>query len=742
LRPKRFDKLLIANRGEIACRIMRTASRMRLRTVAVYSEADRNALHVALADEAVAIGAAPAKESYLNIGAIIAAARQTGAGAIHPGYGFLAESADFAQACADADIVFVGPHAETIRLMGSKSAAKARMQSSGVPIVPGYHGGDQSMAALTRAADRVGYPVLVKASAGGGGRGMRLVHGAGELAEAVAGAKREALGAFGDNELLIEKLIARPRHIEVQVFGDMHGNVVSLYERECTLQRRHQKVVEEAPSIAVTPERRAQMSAAARAAAAAVSYVNAGTVEFIADKAGFYFIEMNTRLQVEHPVTEMIIGADLVEWQLRVARGEKLPLHQDAIAANGHAVEARIYAEDARKGFLPATGTITRWREPAGEGVRVDTGFRQGDAVTPYYDALLAKLITRGSDRAEALRRMLDALGELEIEGVTTNLDFLKSLLAHPRVARGEIDTGFIERELSSLLHSQPRLAALDMAAACAALLLRERNEAASDPSPWNRSDGWMLAGRRFRRVSFRPCEHGGDGHHKAPGDRYDALLWYESDGLRMDFAGAAAPLSFSARAQSESRVPGAAQHEAKRSDAPQTRDRTSSELLTVPDQQRSAPDSAARTVEISGRAALHPGHASEISKSEYQFRLDVTLGEATQACTASWSGRELHLTTARAPLCLCWIDPFSGAIDEVATETRIVAPMPGTVTRILAEVGAELARGAPLIVLEAMKMEHILRAPADGRLTALKCAVGEFVQEGTDLADFDAAAE
>jgi 3-methylcrotonyl-CoA carboxylase alpha subunit len=746
LRPKRFDKLLIANRGEIACRIMRTGSRMRLRTVAVYSEADRNALHVALADEAVAIGAAPAKQSYLNIGAIIAAARQTGAGAIHPGYGFLAESADFAQACADAGIVFVGPAAETIRLMGSKSAAKARMQSSGVPIVPGYHGGDQSMAALTQAADRVGYPVLVKASAGGGGRGMRLVHGAGELAEAVAGAKREALGAFGDDELLIEKFIARPRHIEVQVFGDMHGNVVSLYERECTLQRRHQKVVEEAPSIAVTPERRAQMSAAARAAAAAVSYVNAGTVEFIADEAGFYFIEMNTRLQVEHPVTEMIIGADLVECQLRVARGEKLPLHQDAIAANGHAVEARIYAEDARKGFLPATGTITRWREPAGEGVRVDTGFRQGDAVTPYYDALLAKLITRGSDRAEALRRMLEALGELEIEGVTTNLDFLKSLLAHPRVARGEIDTGFIERELSSLLHSQPRLAALDMAAACAALLLRERNEAASDPSPWNRSDGWMLAGRRFRRVSFRPCEHGGDGHHKAPGDRYDALLWYESDGLRMDFAGAAAPLSFSARAARDSPPPcgeglgvGVGVVDENRPTTTPLPNPPPPELGSTRVRHSMWPKSDKSDFGW-GREPTETAAHNEPTSDKYL--LDVTLGEATQACTASWSGRELHLTTPRAPLCLCWIDPFSGKIGEAAAETRIVAPMPGTVTRILAEVGAELARGAPLIVLEAMKMEHILRAPADGHLKALKCAVGDFVQEGTDLADFDAAAD
>ena len=446
---RRFDKLLIANRGEIACRIIRTAKRMGVRTVAVYSDADRDALHVTLADEAVLIGPPPAKDSYLAIDGIIEAARTAGAEAIHPGYGFLSENADFAQACADAGLVFVGPSAETIRLMGSKSAAKALMESSGVPVVPGYHGEDQSFATLAAAADRIGYPVLVKASAGGGGRGMRVVGKADELDEAVAGAKREASAAFGNDQLLIEKYILKPRHIEVQVFGDTHGNVVSLFERECTLQRRHQKVVEEAPSVAITPERRAAMSAAARAAAQAAGYVGAGTIEFIVDDAGFYFIEMNTRLQVEHPVTEMVTGLDLVEWQLRVAFGESLPPPPNE--PNGHAIEARIYAEDADKGFLPSTGTITQWREPAGAGIRVDTGFRAGDTVTPYYDALLAKLIAWGADRPQALERLVAALGEFEIAGVTTNLAFLELLMSHPLVARGEIDTGFIEREISAL---------------------------------------------------------------------------------------------------------------------------------------------------------------------------------------------------------------------------------------------------------------------------------------------------
>src|SRR5438034_2943595 len=372
---RRFEKLLIANRGEIACRIMRTAKRMGLRTVAVYSDADRDAMHVALADEALLIGPAPAKDSYLHIDAIIDAARTTGAEAIHPGYGFLSENADFAQACADAGLVFVGPSAATIRLMGFKSAAKALMESSGVPVVPGYHGEDQSIATLQQAADRIGYPLLIKASAGGGGRGMRLVGAADELAEAIAAAKREAASSFGNDQILIEKHVAKPRHIEVQVFRDNDANVVSLFERECTLQRRHQKVVEEALSIGTTAERRAAMSAAARSAAQAAGYVGAGTVEFIADSSGFYFIEMNTRLQVEHPVTEMITGLDLVEWQLRIAMGEKLPLGQDQIAANGHAIEARIYAEDPERDFLPATGKLLHLAFPAEtQDVRIDTG--------------------------------------------------------------------------------------------------------------------------------------------------------------------------------------------------------------------------------------------------------------------------------------------------------------------------------------------------------------------------------
>jgi 3-methylcrotonyl-CoA carboxylase alpha subunit len=662
---RRFNKLLIANRGEIACRIIGTAKRMDLRTVAVYSDADRKALHVELADESVLIGPAPAKDSYLRIDAIIDAARDTGAQAVHPGYGFLSENADFAQACVDAGLIFVGPSAETIGLMGSKSAAKALMESSGVPVVPGYHGEDQSLTTLQSAADRIGYPVLVKASAGGGGRGMRLVGAANELAEALASAQREAASAFGNDQMLLEKYIAKPRHIEVQVFGDSHGNVVSLFERECTLQRRHQKVVEEAPSIAITPERRADMSAAARAAAQAAGYAGAGTVEFITDAAGFYFIEMNTRLQVEHPVTEMTTGLDLVEWQLRVAAGEPLPLRQDDITASGHAVEARIYAEDPEKGFLPQTGAILGWREPVGHGVRVDTGFRAGDMVTPYYDALLAKLIVWGPDRPQALRRAVEALGEFEIAGVTTNLGFLDLLLSHPQVARGEIDTGFIEREISALTMAAPSVAALDLAAACVAVLVREQHEQAapalaSPPSPWDWTDGWMIAGPRSRRLSFRRDEH-----------RYDVVLWYGRDGLSMEFNG------------------------------------TNDRLQFVP-----------RDGDM----------------------VDLCLGTAPERASAIWSGRDLDLATPRGRIELAWIDPFVSDVGEAAAADRIVAPMPGTVTRILAEPGVNLPRGAPLIVLEAMKMEHTLRAPVDGHLKALKCAVGDVVQEGTELADFEPA--
>jgi 3-methylcrotonyl-CoA carboxylase alpha subunit len=650
---RRFGKLLIANRGEIACRIIRTASRMGLSTVAVFSDADRDAEHVSLADEAVLIGPAPASESYLRIDRVIEAARRTGAEAIHPGYGFLAENEDFAIACREAGVIFVGPPVAAIRAMASKSAAKALMEGSGVPLVPGYHGADQDAAKLAAEAERIGYPLLVKASAGGGGKGMRVAGDADGFEAAVAAAKREAKAAFGDDHVLIEKYITRPRHIEVQIFGDIHGNIVSLFERECTLQRRHQKVVEEAPSSSLGEDERERICAAARSAGAAVGYTGAGTVEFVANEAGFYFIEMNTRLQVEHPVTEAITGIDLVEWQLRVAFGEELPLRQEQITHTGHAIEARIYAEDPQSGFLPSIGKIECWRQPpAGDGIRIDSGFREGDTITPHYDPMLAKLIVSGVDRHQTLDRMEHALAGFQVAGVKTNVGFLTALVAHPDVRAGKMDTGFIERELRSLLGQEA--AAVDdrdLAAAAAALIAAERRPAAS---PWEVSDGWMMVGRRRRKLVF---------------DGVETTLTYGRNGLSLTTPAGAQPL----------------------------------------------------------RVTVRPDN-----------RLDVFFDEAKEVVSAVWSSREVEVSTARGTRRLSLADPFAGEDTEAAGVGHLRAPMPGSVQQILATPGDRLKRGAPVLIMEAMKMEHPLNVPADGTLVALHCAVGDFVQEGTELVEFN----
>ena len=502
---RRFNTLLIANRGEIACRVIRTARAMGLCTVAVYSEADRDALHVAMADDAVLIGPARARDSYLNIDRILEAAQKTGAEAVHPGYGFLSENADFARRCAEAGIVFVGPTAEMMEAMGSKSGSKMLMEKAGVPLVPGYHGDAQDDATLAKAAEKAGFPVLVKASAGGGGRGMRVVRAAHELAAAVVSAKREALAAFGDDRMLIEKYVDTPRHIEVQIVGDSHGNLVSLFERECTLQRRHQKVIEEAPSPTLSAAQREAVCAAARKAAGAVNYVGAGTIEFVSNGKEFFFIEMNTRLQVEHPVTELITGVDLVEWQLRVAFGETLPLSQDQIKLNGHAVEARVYAENPNKNFMPSVGSLRTWRTPdAVDGLRIDAGYGEGKTVSPNYDAMLAKVIAWAPTRDLAISRLNRGLEETDIRGVVTNIPFLSALITHPDVRANAIDTGFIERELSKLTPEQPALSELELGAAVAAILSAEDAAAASDAhSPW-RSSGWTAVGSRQRRFVFR----------------------------------------------------------------------------------------------------------------------------------------------------------------------------------------------------------------------------------------------
>jgi 3-methylcrotonyl-CoA carboxylase alpha subunit len=660
---RRFRTLLIANRGEIACRVIRTARAMGLRTVAVYSEADRDALHVAMADEAVLLGPARARDSYLNIERVIDAAKKSGAEAVHPGYGFLSENAEFAQACADAGLVFVGPTAAMMTAMGSKSGSKMLMEKAGVPLVPGFHGEAQDDKTLADAADKIGFPVLVKASAGGGGRGMRIVRSAAELAAAIVSAKREAKAAFGDDRMLIEKYVDNPRHIEVQVIGDSHGNLLSLFERECTLQRRHQKVIEEAPSPTLNATQRDAVCAAARKAAGAVNYVGAGTIEFVSNGKDVFFIEMNTRLQVEHPVTELITGIDLVEWQLRVAFGEKLPLKQDEIRLNGHAIEARVYAENPHKNFMPSVGRIRTWRTPVeSDGLRIDAGYREGDAVSPHYDAMLAKVIAWAPTRDAAIDRLNRGLEETDVRGVVTNIPFLSALVTHPKVRANAIDTGFIERELKNLTPEAAAPGDLELCAAVAAILEDEHNAARTEAhSPW-RTSGWMPVGRRHRIFSFR---HAQGGEHKV-------TLTYGSGPATLSIGG----------------------HEYAFTSSP---------------------------ADVGG--------------------FDLTLDGARSHIAAVIEGHELYLRTRNGRFDLHWIDPFGGDDEEQVGEDKIVAPLPGTVVALLAEVGATLEKGAPILTLEVMKMEQTLRAPFAGVLKAIKCKVGDIVQEGVELAEVEPAA-
>lgn len=661
---RRFRTLLIANRGEIACRVIRTARAMGLRTVAVYSEADSGAMHVAMADEAVLLGPARARDSYLNIERVIEAARKTGAEGVHPGYGFLSENAEFAQACAVAGLVFVGPTAAMMTAMGSKSGSKALMEKAGVPLVPGYHGEAQDEATLKKAADRIGFPLLVKASAGGGGRGMRVVRSAGELAPAIVSAKREAKAAFGDDRMLIEKYVDNPRHIEVQVIGDSHGSLLSLFERECTLQRRHQKVVEEAPSPTLDAKQREAVCAAARKAAAAVKYVGAGTIEFVSDGKDVFFIEMNTRLQVEHPVTELITGIDLVEWQLRVAFGEKLPLKQDEIRLNGHAIEARVYAENPARNFMPSVGRIKTWRTPsAADGLRIDEGYREGDVVSPYYDAMLAKVIAWAPTRQAAIDKLNLALEETDVRGVVTNIPFLSALVTHPNVRANAIDTGLIERELKNLMPAPAAPGNLELGAAIAAILVDEQVAARGEAhSPW-RTFGWMPVGRRQRAFKFR---HG----HEA---EQEICLTYGN-----------------------------------------------------------------------GPAALSIGErefAFAFSPTE-DGGFDLTIEGVTSHIVAVVEGHELYLRTRNGRFDLHWVDPFGGETEEQVGEDKIVAPLPGTVVALLAEEGARIEKGAPILTLEVMKMEQTLRAPYAGVLKKIKCKVGDIVQEGVELAEVEPVGE
>ena len=667
-----FTKILIANRGEIACRVAATARRMAVQTVAVYSDADASARHVAACDEAVHIGASAPRESYLRWQAIIDAALATGAQAIHPGYGFLSENEDFAQACAAAGLVFIGPPAAAIRAMGLKAESKQLMEKAGVPLVPGYHGADQDGALLQRQADAIGYPVLIKASAGGGGKGMRAVERSEDFAAALASCQREARSSFGDDAVLIEKYVQRPRHIEIQVFGDSQGNYVYLFERDCSVQRRHQKVLEEAPAPGMSEAMRARMGQAAVAAARAVQYVGAGTVEFIVEQGddgamAFFFMEMNTRLQVEHPVTEAITGLDLVEWQLRVAAGEPLPLRQEQLRIQGHAIEARICAESPDNNFLPATGTLQVFGLPAcshfarcDQGVRVDAGVRQGDTISPFYDSMVAKLIVHGSTRAEALARLDAALMQTHIVGLATNVQFLRYVVRSDSFAQARLDTALIVREAAVLFAQEKVGLALAAAAWVAHTLLAERAlarrpDASGWVDPWAQRDSWRSHGATLRefRVEFHGVAHAVQ------------LTRQHDGGLQLTLDGQSAALAF------ERKEGGA---------------------------------------------------------------LDVRYGALRDQVQVYQSGELAHVFTRWGATQILGVDTLAHAGEAQAEGGRLSAPMPGKVVSFAVQVGDAVTRGQVLAVMEAMKMEHSIAAPADGVVSELLYAPGDQVSEGAEL--------
>jgi 3-methylcrotonyl-CoA carboxylase alpha subunit len=662
-----FNKILIANRGEIACRVAATARRLGVASVAVYSDADAQAKHVAVCDEAVHVGGSSAAESYLRIEKIIHAALKTGAQAIHPGYGFLSENEAFALACEKAGLVFIGPPVDAISAMGSKAAAKALMHSAAVPLVPGYHGDNQDASLLQEEADAMGYPVLLKASAGGGGKGMRVVEKSADFAAALASCKREAASSFGNDRVLIEKYLLRPRHVEVQVFADRHGNAVYLFDRDCSVQRRHQKVLEEAPAPGLSNEVRRAMGEAAVAAARAVNYVGAGTVEFIMTSEGqFYFMEMNTRLQVEHPVTEMVTGLDLVEWQLRVACGEKLPLSQDELRVTGHALEARIYAENPSRGFLPSTGTLKHMRMPdavefvTGGRVRVDSGVREGDIITPFYDPMIAKLIVHGHDRNDALQLMARALHDCEIVGPHTNIEFLHRIVTSVPFMAADLDTGLIERHHDALFAPAAASADHALALACAALLSREGGEARG-ASPWDALSHWRMSGGYRQDLNWR-----------AVGSEDELLAVF-------------------------------------------TRDSTSGHADN-------------KELELFGET-----HAFDWSHTG-ENTFVVLIGDTLIKGRVFIDGDTFHVFYQGETRAFEWQNLLAHAADSEHGEGRLTAPMPGKVIAVLVEAGASVAKGAPLLVMEAMKMEHTIVAPAAGKVGEILFRVGDQVSDGAQL--------
>jgi 3-methylcrotonyl-CoA carboxylase alpha subunit len=663
-----FDKILIANRGEIACRIARTARRMGIRTVAVYSDADASARHVAACDEAVHIGAPPPRESYLRGEVIIQAALATGAQAIHPGYGFLSENAAFAQAVSTAGLTFIGPPSSAIQAMGSKSAAKALMERAGVPLTPGYHGDEQDVQFLREQAQKIGFPALIKASAGGGGKGMRRVDRVEDFDAALTSCKREAGASFGDDRVLIEKYVLSPRHIEVQVFADSQGDCVYLFERDCSVQRRHQKVIEEAPAPGMTEQRRQQMGEAAVAAAKSVGYQGAGTVEFIAARDGtFYFMEMNTRLQVEHPVTEMITGLDLVEWQIRVASGEPLPLRQEQLTLRGHAFEARVYAEDPARGFLPSIGRLRYLRAPEQTAnVRVDTGVTQGDVITAHYDPMIAKLIVWDESRERALQRLCHALEDYRILGVANNVEFLRRIADSPAFASADLDTALIEREHDHLFPAEQAAPQSLWRIAAAAVTLGEATASRAQAgaaidrySPWGSTIGWRLDTSAPRSISLRLAESTKIVRIAAQKDAFVLELEGESASLR---------------------------HWWREGDA---------------------------------------------------FRFDIDGTHVT--ATVVRHGTLVDVFVNGVHHAFEVVDPRNIVSESTQHAGGLRSPMPGRVVAVLVRAGEQVAKGAPVMVLEAMKMEHTIVAPSAGKIVTIHYAAGDQVAEGAQLAEFEA---
>jgi 3-methylcrotonyl-CoA carboxylase alpha subunit len=668
-----LTKLLIANRGEIACRIIKTARRMGIRTVAVYSDADTQSLHVQMADEAVHIGPAPSKDSYLQAERIIDVAKQVNADMIHPGYGFLSENANFSRLCKENDIVFIGPPVGAIEAMGSKSAAKQIMEKAGVPLVPGYHGDDQSADLIKKHADDMGYPVLLKAAAGGGGKGMRQVWSEQEFSEALDAAKRESMSSFGDDKMLVEKYLTKPRHVEFQVFCDQHTNGVYLFERDCSVQRRHQKIIEEAPAFAMPESLRKQMGDAALLAAKAIDYEGAGTVEFLLDEDGsFYFMEMNTRLQVEHPVTEFITGLDLVEWQIRVASGETLPLQQSELSINGHAFEARIYAEDPDNDFLPATGNLTFLEPPTeSDHVRVDTGVRQGDDVSIYYAPMIAKLVVWDEDRTKALSRMRKALTEYRIHGVVTNIEFLYNLASCEPFKKEEIDTGFIEKHSDLLFSDESNQTEEQLALAALLVILNQvadsqkhsANSSSDKDSPWQNTSGWRA----------------NETHQQA---------------LTISIAG------------------------------------NECQLTAV---QTELGGKQAYTITVDGRAIQCSGSLNEST-------LTTVINGHRTISSFSKNGDAYVVFRDDGAFHFDLVQPDLGIDSEADVGGGFTAPMNGTVVAHLVEAGQEVEKGQPLIVMEAMKMEHSLKAPTKGSVTEFFYQAGDLVDGGAELLSFAAS--